>query len=125
MSVNKSNQAGSATSFVIIAIILVAALLGSLYFVVQRGEQARRDADASKIADQEAAKKAQDAENVANANKPVVSNPSVTPDTPATSDSSLPATGIEIDIVRVVAIGLLAGTVTSFVASRRSLKRPL
>ena len=126
MSVSKNYQVGSATTFVIIGIILVAVFLGSIYFVVQRGEQVRKDAEASKIADAEAAKKAQEAANAAKAaaeaNKPSPTSPSSTPQTPTTP---LPETGIELDVAKVLAIGLLTATATSFVVSRRGLKRPL
>jgi len=129
MSLNKSNQAGSATTFVIIGIILLALLLGSIYYVVQRGEQVRKDATAAKIAsDQEAAQKAKDAqaaEEDAESRPPTTNTPSTTTHTAATGSANLPATGIETDILHVVAIGLLSAVSTSFVISRRGLKRPL
>ncbi len=133
MSVSKSYQAGSATSFVIIAIILVAATIGSIAYVVNRGEQVRKDQAASKIADQEAAQKAKDAADKAKAtaaaNKPTNTGTSGTSNTATTPTSTngvaLPETGAELDIIRIVAMALLAGTATSFIVSKRSLKRPL
>ena len=131
MSLRQSRQAGSATTFVIIAIILVAATIGSIYFVVQRGDQARKADEASKLADQQAAQNAIDAQNAKNAaavaNKPAstATNSSATAptgSTPVSTATALPTTGAGIDIVRVLAIGLLTGTITSFVLSRRSLK---
>ncbi|MDB5167399.1 MAG: hypothetical protein JWN26_544 [Candidatus Saccharibacteria bacterium] len=132
MSVSKNHQAGSATTFVIIAVILVAATIGGIYFVVQRGDQARKDQTASRLAQQQAAQKATDAKNAAAANaasKPVASNSSTSTATTASTSTqdatTLPTTGTELDIVRMLAVGLLAGTLTSFVLSRRGLKRPL
>lgn len=130
MSVSKLRQAGSATTFVIVAVILVAATIGSIYFVVKRGEQAREDQATSRLAAQEAAQKVVDEQNAkqAEANKSTsTSSPSTTTvaTNQSTNTSELPTTGIEFDIVRVLALGVLTGTITSFVVSRRSLKRSL
>ncbi|TAL14925.1 hypothetical protein EPN95_01710 [Patescibacteria group bacterium] len=130
---SKSHQAGSATTFVIIAVILVAATIGGIYFVVQRGDQARKDQAASRLAEQQAAQKAVDAKNAqaaaaaAAANKAAAtkSSSSTVATSTAQNATDLPTTGPELNIVRFLAIGLLVGTLTSFVLSRRGLKRPL
>jgi type II secretory pathway pseudopilin PulG len=134
MSLSKRHQAGSAVTFVIIGIILVAATIGSVAFVVQRGNQARKDDAASKIAaqeaDQKAAQKAKDAQaaiDAAAASKnptPANSGDASTVPTP-TPSTVLPTTGAELDITRLIAMGLLTVTATSFIVSRRGLKRPL
>lgn len=131
MSVKIDSQAGSATSFVIIAIILVAVTIGGISFVVQRGNQVRKDAVASKIADQEATQQAKNAEIAKNSttNKPITPNTNPTSTVTQNSDTKkaadLPKTGIETNIAQLLAIGLLSYTATGFVQSRRSLKRSL
>jgi type II secretory pathway pseudopilin PulG len=134
MSLGKRRQAGSAVIFVIIAIILVGATIGSVAFVVQRGNQARKDDAASKIAVQEAGQKAaqvaKDAQTVldtADASKtPTPAGGGGASTTPTLAPSTvLPTTGPELDVIRLVAIGLLVATATSFIVSRRDLKRPL
>jgi type II secretory pathway pseudopilin PulG len=134
MSLSKRRQAGSAVTFVIIAIILVAATIGSVAFVVQRGNQARKDDAASKIAaqeaDQKAAQKAKDAQAATDAaaasKNPTPTDGGGTSTAPApTPSTALPTTGAELDITRLVAMGLLTATATSFIVSRRGLKRPL
>jgi type II secretory pathway pseudopilin PulG len=128
MSVSKNSQAGSATSFVIIAIILVVITIGAVAFVVQRGNQARKDAEIARIAEQEAQQAAKDAEAAKNAqnNKPVATNPdtSGSKTTPRPS-SALPETGTELDIVRILAMALLTYGAVAFVSSRRRLGRSL
>lgn len=131
MSVSKLRQAGSAKTFVIIAVILVAVTVGGIFLVVKRGEQVRNDQAATQLAQQQADQKAIDAQNAkdAAAAKPTVVT---TPASPAaasgqvtTGTTALPTTGPGFDIIRMLAIGLLAGTITSFVLSRRNLKRSL
>lgn len=128
MLLGKNRQAGSTTTFVIVAIILVAVTISGIAFVVGRGEQARKDAAASRIAAQEAAdKKAKDAEETAK-NTPTPNKPAPTTDTPTstqTDSDELPVTGPEFDAARTLVAALLVGTLTSFVISRRTLKRSL
>jgi dihydroxyacid dehydratase/phosphogluconate dehydratase len=124
MSVSKDRQAGSATSFVIVAIILIAVTIGGIAYVVQRGDQVRKDAEASKIAEQEAEQKAKDAEAAKNAakDKPVATNTNTTSPS-STATNNLPATGTEMDVVRIVAIALLSYVATSFILSHRGFNK--
>lgn len=127
MSVSKNNQAGSATSFVIIAIILVIVTIGAVAFVVQRGNQARKDAEIARIAEQQAEQATKDAEAAKNAekDKPVATNPDTTSPTKPQSSPALPETGTELDIVRMLAIALLTYGLVGFVTSRRRVQRSL
>ena len=135
MRVSKTHQAGSATTFVIIAVILVAAMIGGIYFAVQRGDQARKDQAASRLAEQQAAQKATDEKNAKAAQAAAATNKAASTSSTSTgavatnsntqTTAALPTTGTELDIARFLAVGLLVGTLTSFVLSRRGLKRLL
>lgn len=122
MRVRKDHQSGSTISFVIIAIVLIVLTIAAVVFVQQRGEQARKD-EATKIAaqqqaDQEAAEAARIAADAQKAQDEATGE-STSPIT------DLPETGIELDIIRTLAIGLLVASGVSYVTSRRSVKRSL
>lgn len=137
MSKRSSNQGGAILSFIIIAAVLVAVTVGSIYFVQKRGEQTRREqaiARADKLAsDQKAkqaaadrARRAADAEKLAS-NQPTTSTstdskPSTDPEAKATE---LPTTGPVDTLLTMLAIGCLVATSISFVSSRRVLARSL
>lgn len=127
MLLSKQRQAGSATTFVIIAIILVAVTIGSVAFVVKRGEQARKDTAASQLAAQQAAQKAvQKAQDKAVKDAAAAAaKATVATTAPNITTGVLPTTGPEFNIAATIAVGLLTVTATSFVTSRRSLKRSL
>jgi type II secretory pathway pseudopilin PulG len=122
-------QAGSAATFIIIAIILVIVTIGSVAFVVKRGEQARKDTATSQLAAQQAAQKAaqkaqdQAVKDTAAAKAAAVATTSSS--TTSITSGALPTTGAELNITATIAVGLLTITATSFAASRRSLKRSL
>ena len=111
-------------------LILAALTIGSIAFVVGRGEQIRNDAAASKLAEQEAAdKKAKEAEETAK-NTPPATNPTPTPTTSTpvvsqTDTEALPTTGADLDVARVLVAAIFVGTLTAFITSRRTLKRSL
>lgn len=119
---NKQSQAGSATSFIIIAIILVALTIGGVAYVVQRGNQVRRDAEAAKIAKEEADKTkttdTSDDETVASNSGSSNTNTSST-QTPTQPSSELPKTGMELNIIQVIALALLTYGTVAFISSRR------
>ena len=129
MLMSKYRQSGSAAKFVIIAIVLVIVTVGAIAIAVKRGEQARNDQLIAQTDKQAADKAAQDAKNAAKnapaANPPATNNTSDTPVSNPTTSAPLPTTGPELDVVRIIAVGLLAGTATSFVTSRRGLKHTL
>jgi uncharacterized protein HemX len=129
MSLKSVNQIGSVASFIAIAIILVIGTVGGIYFVNQRGEQARKD-ETSRLADQLIQEENKD-DNVSNPNgstntesTEVASNTSPVT-VPTQQSGDLPSTGIEPDIIQVLAVCLLSASVTSFAMSRTSLRHPL
>jgi Flp pilus assembly protein TadG len=129
----QSNQGGAIVSFIIIAICLAIGVIGTVYFVQQRGEQARRDeaiALADKITQQTANNPADTVVEVSDdtATEPVTvpadttdTNPVAT--TPAPTE--LPATGPASDIIGILMFGTLVGMMTAYMSSRRTLLRSL
>src|SRR5882757_8512009 len=118
MLLSKVRQLGSSTRFIIIAIVLVIITVGVITVVVKRGEQARHDqaiAQANQLAEQKAAQDAQNtSENTPAANPTVTTTPSTSNTSVSTQsgNAALPTTGPELDIIRIVAVGLLVGTAT-------------
>jgi len=133
MSVRGNRELGSIVTFFIVGIILVVATIGTVFVVVKHGEQVRKD-QATAASNQLVAQNKQNAENAAKAAAaaaaskaaPVVATTSNASNSQAaTNAAALPTTGTELDIVRIIAVGLLVGTTTSFILSRRGLKRLL
>lgn len=118
---SKQNQAGSATSFIVIAIILVVLTIGGVAYVVQRGNQARKDAEAAKIAEQQAdkTKNSGTSKDETIASNSGTSNNTNTTETPTKPSSELPKTGMELDILRIIAVAMLSYGVVAFISSRR------
>ncbi len=147
ISLKRTNQGGSVLTFIIIAIVLAAAVIGTAFFVKQRGEQVRQQqavAQADKLAKETDAKKTDttDSQKSGTSNgtsksggetpsakpTPVPATPTSTqPSTPISTGqaASLPTTGPELDIVQIVAIGLLAASSAAYIVSRRTLGRTL
>lgn len=121
-----TGQNGSVASFIVIALILVVGTVGSIYFVGQRADQARKD-EASKVANQPTQAPKDEGTNVATPSTPTTQTEPETTPVVATPESSngLPTTGIEPDAVRMLAVGLLVGSTMAFVMSRSSLRRSL
>jgi cytoskeletal protein RodZ len=128
MSVRSIRQVGSVLSFIVVAFFLVVATVGSIYFVNQRGEQARKD-EASKLADQLIQQESKD--NSTDSSPDSSTSSEVVPSTPlpvsvsAQQDSDLPTTGIGLDTVRMLIIGLLVVSAVSYKTSRANLRRLL
>ncbi len=135
-SLKRTNQGGSVLTFIIIATVLAGAVIGTAYFVKQRGEQVRQEqavARADKLA------KEADTKKPATTNDRAKSSGEASPDknkpTPAPTKSSsspvaveqttLPTTGPESDGLRPLGIGLLIASGVGYVASRRVLGRSL
>jgi len=134
-----SNQGGAILPFIIIAAILAAVTLGAIYFVQQRGVQARHDqavvaANKFTAVQQAAQKAADDAQKAAQASKTpsqssttnaTTTSPTTTATTTPTNAGELPTTGPADTFVTMLAIGCLTLAVASFISSRRALVRSL
>lgn len=122
MSIFKGRQRGSVLTFIIIAIVLIAATIGTIVLVQQRGEQARQN-EATKIADQIAEQNADNAKKAAD--EAAKSGETATTTSTQNNSTTLPETGMETDVARILAVGTLTAVVFSYIASRRGLKRSL
>lgn len=136
-SKRRINQGGAILTFIIIAVVLAAAAIGTAYFVRQRGEQARIDqaiVRAEKPADSPAAS----TETDDTASKPSTDETPTTPESPVPSSTEsttpvitppvqaeLPTTGPAEDAFGLLAAGLVVGTSVAYVASRRQLAHSL
>ena len=135
IALKRTYQGGSAVTFIVIATVLAAAVIGTAFFVKQRGEQVRQQqavAQADKIAKEADAKKTATPDNSTKssgaATSGTTSTPAPTEPSPSATSgtqAALPTTGNELDGARLLAIGLLVASSTAYVASRRVLDRSL
>ena len=134
ISLKRIHQGGSIVTFIVIAIVLAGAVIGTAYFVKQRGEQVRQQqaiAQADKLSKEADAKKTattdkntkSGSEATSNKSTPVPTEPS--PSAASSEQAALPATGAELDGLRLLAIGLLVASSVAYIASRRILDRSL
>lgn len=122
MSKFSRNQQGSILSFISIAIVLVVLVAGSIYFVNQRAETARKN-EASKLAEQTP-------QDSGTANKEPINESSTSQPAAATNSSvavnnNLPETGMGSDIMSTLALAAITASFSYFVTSRRNLKLSL
>lgn len=121
MSKKVNNQVGSTVSFIIIAIVLVIITAGTIYFVGQRGDQARRD-EQSKITEEQS-----DEPLTVSSPQPgaITPEPEISVPVASSNNDNLPTTGLELDLIRFMALGLIVWSGTSFVLSKVDLRRSL
>lgn len=121
--IRRTNQGGSIVTFVIIGVVLAALLIGSVYYLKQRGDQVRKD-QAIAAADQQKADEDRAKSEAADKSD---TNGTVTDDTDknVTNAQNLPATGSEMSISGLVGIFLMSTMTTSYISSRRKLARYL
>lgn len=123
----RTKQGGSVASFIVIGVILLSGLVGVMYFMNQRGEQARREQSIA------------EAESEASNKKPIKSSepdelkPESVNDSEVSIDSSdvthvehinsevLPTTGPELSFMELITIYLLTSTLTAYLISRHKL----
>ena len=126
----RTNQGGATLTFIIIGVLLALATVAIVYFVTQRGEQARRDqaiAQAEERVKQEQASNDQTAvSGTSSENTGVSGGQTSSPDVAVTPPApDLPQTGASDDIFSVIPAALLVGVLAAYFSSRRSLQRSL
>jgi LPXTG-motif cell wall-anchored protein len=113
-----SNQGGSILSFVVVALLLAALLIGGAYAVrrfTTQPEQQTPSTSQNQPAPHNAAQQNKAADN--NSQAPVKVSPQVNNDSSVASQ--LPQTGTSSLLGSVVALALLSGVAVSYVRSRR------
>lgn len=121
------NQGGSVATFIVIGVILAAGLVGTTYFLNQRGEQVRKDQTIAANKEKQGNKKPIKSDE---SDKPTATNVNVskTP-TSAPGESSklqdLPVTGPELSASELLGIYLLVAVTAAYLVSRRILARSL
>lgn len=126
ISLRRANQGGSVLTFIIIAVVLAIALIGTAYFVKQKGEQVHLD-QATTQADEIAREEDSVPADESNDDEPVASEtPAPNSETPAPSPTSepneqevLPTTGPENDSINILAVALLTASCVAYITSRR------
>ena len=120
----RTNQGGSVASFIVISVILVVGLVSAVYFLSQRGQQARKEQTIETSSKDQTTKST----STSIAKKTTTENTSKstsTKTTPKSNAQKLPATGPELSIVELIGIYLLTTSMAAFVLSRRSLVHSL
>lgn len=115
------DQGGSIVTFLIVGIILVAGLVGAVYYVNQRGEQARTDSEIASNDDQSSQGDNQQPESDNN-EAVVVEEGDFVGDQPV---AGLPETGIDLNIYDFLGIFAITFSVTGYLSSKRCLKSHL
>jgi cytoskeletal protein RodZ len=127
----RTNQGGSVATFVVVGLILVVTLVGAIYLVKIRSQQARNNQE---IATSETKKPASTNNSTSNGStkSSESSQSSDTSDSQAentaastTTSQGLPTTGPGIDILQLVGVYMLAVSSTAYILSRRKLARSL
>ncbi|MEI7690000.1 MAG: hypothetical protein WCI79_03490 [Candidatus Saccharibacteria bacterium] len=122
--IQRTNQGGSIVLFIIVSVILAIGLVIAVYFLKQRGEQARRDQAIAIVDQQLEAERTKTTEKAVEQAPPVESgangpenNAPVVVEVASTDD--LPATGPELVVGELVGAGMLTFFSASYIASRR------
>ncbi len=125
--IRRTKQRGSIIPFMAVTVILTIALIGGIYTLKQRGEQARREQAIAVVDKQIASDSAQKAND--NTVSPEINNESVSAptftDEAATETQNLPVTGPRLVVGELFGAGLLAYSVVIYAKSRRSFVRSL
>jgi len=128
----RTNQGGSVATFVVVGLILAVTLVGAIYLVKIRSQQARNNQE---IATSETKKPVSTSSSNSNSSL-TTSQSSQSSDTSnsqtentntssTTTGQDLPTTGPETDLLQLVGVYMLAVSLTAYILSRRQLARSL
>lgn len=113
-----TNQGGSVATFIIIGIILVSGLVGTTYFLNQRGQQVRKDQEIAASNEEQNNKKPIKSDG-ADKTKADTSKTSVNMPGKSSDSQDLPDTGIELSIVELTGTYSLVVVFVAYMLSRR------
>jgi len=120
----RTNQGGSVGSFVIVGIILVLGLIGAVYGLNIRGDQARKDQTTAANDNQSADNKSTSSDQIAKSDSAQIDNSDAT--TSATDSSvsqDLPATGMELSVGELTGVFALVTVIMAYTLSCKKLLR--
>ena len=123
--IRRANQGGSIVTFVVVGFILASVLIGGVYLLTQRSEQARRE-EAIAAANKQAADNAK--KSTTSSSKSTSSNTSKVSDSSSdktSTSTALPTTGPELTVVGIAGVYFLTVTIVGYSLSRRNLMRYL
>lgn len=129
----RTNQGGSVLVFAIIGVVLAAAIVGTVYFVRQQGEQVRSDTPLFEMPETtpEPTAPVEGGDDEATPEENTEDTPTTVPgrsetdssdDEIATDPSNLPETGPTETLITLLAVGMLAFVAYSYKQSRRALR---
>ena len=124
--IRRTDQGGSIVSFVVVGVVMAFVLIGGVYVLTQRSEQARKE-QAIATADKQAADNAKKSTN-ANSSKSIGSNTSKVSDNSSNTTSTstaLPTTGPESTTIELAGVYFLTASIVGYSLSRRNLMRYL
>lgn len=122
--IRRTNQGGSVASFVVIGVILAVGLLSAIYFVNQRGQQARKEQAISATSTNKQPTKPTTKTKTTTSNTSVATSAKPSNQTKSQT-SNLPGTGVETPISSLVSVFILSTSVVGYVMSRRALEHSL
>lgn len=119
-------QGGSILTFIVVAVVVAALLIGGVFWLRQRGEIAREAAKVTVNRDvppkQEASQKSDDKKDTA---KTPVTDKRESSEESKSQPSQLPETGPTEAVLSIFALAVLAYAVTRYISSRSELTRAL
>ena len=125
----RTNQGGSIVLVIIVGVLLGLALIGGIYLLKQRGEQARLDQATAAANQQMAAENAKKtAATVAASDSAAARTTSASTNAASTRDNNkedLPVTGPESSALELIGVGVITAFGVSYLRSKRSLSRYL
>ena len=131
MQTQRTNQGGSVATFVLVGIILVAILIGSIYLVNIRGQQARKSQEIASSETQKVTSSigttTDNSQNSSSETEKAESTSSteVNTSTKTTPSENLPQTGIEPSLSQLCGVFLLTVFSAAYILSRKNLDRSL
>lgn len=122
MMKRRTNQGGSVASFIVIGVILFIGFVTAVYFLNQRGQQARKE---QTVATSDNNKGTKTNTTGTTASKGTVSAPTQTQTTKQSKSQDLPTTGPELSAVELIGIYSLSASIVAYALSRKTLAHSL